>query len=403
MKSESASAIDNPFSDRSDWNPQTEGGGQISPQTPRHVLINKPSFWLCHSGGWAFYYLSMSLDNIFLLQQYNQLGSMVLVALLPIALLGMLMTWPLRFLYQRCWNLSVTRLALVAMAASLLVACAWVVPKNLILWVSQKAYTQGYVGLEALWLEFQSAEFSWLMLFMTVSQTFFTIMVWSSLYFGINYYFRLLESQAKQLSSARLGHLAQIRMLRYQINPHFLFNTLNAISTLVMREDKQLCSKMVSQLATFLRYSLDSDPEKKIRLQDELKALLLYLDIEKTRFGNRLELSLAVSKEAEHALVPSLILQPLVENAIKHAIAKLARGGEIRIRAWIDIDVYLEVEDNGPLNDLSGVKAEGVGLNNIAERLSVLYGEHQSMTLRLASPQGLCVRLRLPLETEQHE
>ena len=106
-------------------------------------------------------------------------------------------------------------------------------------------------------------EFRFYMLFMSISYAFFMVLVWSSLYFGINYHFRLVNEKQLHLDAVRLSHSAQIKMLRYQINPHFLFNTLNAISTLVLKGSKDKANGMLIRLSTFLRFSLDNDPEKK--------------------------------------------------------------------------------------------------------------------------------------------
>jgi len=123
--------------------------------------------------------------------------------------------------------------------------------------------------------------------------------------------------------------------LRYQLNPHFLFNTLNAISTLILEQQTELANRMVTRLSSFLRYSLDNDPMQKITLNQELAALKLYLDIEKVRFEDHLSLELDIGDEASQALIPSLLLQPLVENAIKYGIARSEEGGHLRIAAKV--------------------------------------------------------------------
>ncbi len=125
-------------------------------------------------------------------------------------------------------------------------------------------------------------------------------------------------------------------MLRYQLNPHFLFNTLNAISTLVLDNQNRTANLAVSRLSEFLRYTLDQDPMKKVTLRQELDALNLYLGIEKLRFGDRLRLEFDVDERAESALVPSLLLQPLVENAMKYAIAPREQGGAVTVIAGIE-------------------------------------------------------------------
>ncbi|GGO64580.1 histidine kinase [Bowmanella pacifica] len=354
------------------------------------AFLKKPNFWLLHISGWLFYYLVLVFDNLFLFGSYNYFGYSIVYLLIPITLIGMLLTIPLRYLFRHCMHMRPLWLGIMILGVSALLSVLWTVPKNLLL---HFARGEDVFALQTI------PGFEWVHLFMMVSTSFFIIMVWCSLYFGINYHFRLVDAQGQRYQAARLSHLAQIRMLRYQINPHFLFNSLNAVSTLVMRDDKQRCNRMLSQLSTFLRFSLDTDPEKKIRLHEEISALMLYLDIEKTRFGERLEVKLHVHPDAEFALVPSLLIQPLIENAIKHAIAKMSRGGKIVVEAWVvDAHLYLQVEDNGPLTELSEVNQEGVGLQNITDRLQVLYQDKQSLKLYVVDPNGFGVRISLPFE-----
>ncbi|GAA0339634.1 histidine kinase [Bowmanella denitrificans] len=359
-------------------------------QALNESLFKKPNFWVLHIGGWLFYYLVLLFDNLFLFGSYNYFGIRIAYILIPITLMGMALTIPLRYLFRHCWGLKPALLGMLILGVSVFLSVLWTVPKNLLL-----LYAKG----DDLFALGQSPGFEWVHLFMMVSTSFFIIMVWCSLYFGINYHFRLVDAQVQRYQAARLSHLAQIRMLRYQINPHFLFNSLNAVSTLVMRDDKQRCNRMLSQLSTFLRFSLDSDPEKKIRLYEEVQALMLYLDIEKTRFGERLEVKIHIQPEAENALVPSLLLQPLVENSIKHAIAKMSRGGKITVKSWLE-EHYLriQVQDNGPMTDLALIRREGVGLQNITERLKVLYQDKQQIRLYLVEPSGLGVDIIIPYE-----
>ncbi len=236
---------------------------------------------------------------------------------------------------------------------------------------------------------------------------FFLLMSWGGFYFGINYYLKLRDESERALMSARLADQAQLKMLRYQLNPHFLFNTLNAISTLVLEKDGKQANQMLTKLSAFLRYSLDSDPLQKTSLAEELRALALYLDIETTRFGDRLKIIFDIDDEAQDASVPSLILQPAIENAIKYAIAKMESGGEISIMAKRDGEMLkLQVCDNGPSApaDLDMLLADGktgVGLVNMRDRLAHLYGGRQSFSLSRKEPQGLCVSLRIPFETKR--
>ncbi len=141
-----------------------------------------------------------------------------------------------------------------------------------------------------------------------------------------------LRSSAKRpCARAALAQEAQLKMLRYQLNPHFLFNTLNAISTLILDNQNRTANHAVTRLSEFLRYTLDQDPMKKVTLRQEMEALDLYMNTERLRFGGRLKLEYAVEEPALDALVPSLLLQPLIENAVKYAISPREDGGSIRI------------------------------------------------------------------------
>lgn len=233
----------------------------------------------------------------------------------------------------------------------------------------------------------------------------FLLMSWAGFYFGINYYLTLRNETERRLNAARLADQAQLKMLRYQLNPHFLFNTLNAISTLVLERDSKPANDMLTRLSAFLRYSLDSDPLQKTTLAEELRALQLYLDIEKTRFAERLEVVYDIEPSVREALVPSLILQPAIENALKYAIANMEEGGCISICARKEGDMLkLAVQDNGPNapedpNALLDNGRTGLGLVNMRERLAHLYAGRQSFKLSKLEPSGFCVGLTLPFET----
>ena len=228
------------------------------------------------------------------------------------------------------------------------------------------------------------------------------MLAWSTLYFAIKYYQVFQEVQKSALKSAAMAHEAQLKMLRYQLNPHFLFNTLNAISTLVLERETGAANRMVTRLSSFLRHSLDNDPMQKVTLDQEVTALKLYLDIEKVRFEERLTLELDIGEQASRALIPSLLLQPLVENAIKYGIARAEEGGRLRIAARVFAgDLLIELSDDGPgveLVDGQIPDANGVGLRNTRERLAELYGNRHSFTLSPTDPHGLTINIRIPYE-----
>ncbi|MEE8259132.1 MAG: histidine kinase, partial [Sphingomonadales bacterium] len=181
------------------------------------------------------------------------------------------------------------------------------------------------------------------------------------------------------------------------------FNTLNAISSLVLTKRYERANNMLEKLSGFLRYSLVNQPTQKTTFEHELHALKLYLDIEKVRFHKRLKIKFKISPEAKMALMPSLLLQPLVENAVKYAIAPSETGGEIIVSGACEgDDLVLKVRDNGPgigkEKKTTSNLSSGVGIANIEARLLQLYGTRQSFTLKNVKPRGLEAKIIIPCE-----
>jgi two-component system LytT family sensor kinase len=308
---------------------------------------DKPSFWLLHSLGWMTYVFIFKVDYVFFYRDFNKIGFDVFFPLVLSGLFAALLTWQLSYVYRQCWKLPSSLLITTITLSSLLVSLIWTSAKNLVMWYSYKDF-----DVLSLITDSPSDEFRWYMLFMSVSYVFFMIFVWSTLYFRINYHFRLINEKKLPVEAVRLPHISQIKKLRCQINPHFLFSTLNAVPTLVLRGSREKANGMLIRLSTFLRFSLDNAPEKKIRLYDELKELMLYLEIEKTRFDDRLTVKFEIEPHTEALLVPSLLLQPLVENSIKYAIAQMSSGGLIEVTAQcLNGCLQMEVADNGPVQD----------------------------------------------------
>src|SRR5438045_1619031 len=193
---------------------------------------------------------------------------------------------------------------------------------------------------------------------------------------------------------------AQLQALKMQLQPHFLFNTLNSISTL-LDEDVEAADEMLARLGDFLRMTLQNSGAQQVRLQEELEFLRCYLQIEQVRFQDRLTVSFAVAPDVLDALVPNLILQPLVENAIRHGIVAQAGPGCIEIRlSRLNGALVLQVQDNGPglaaTQDSSGKLRDGVGLSNTRARLEHLYGGAQRFEMADALEGGLQVTLEIP-------
>jgi sensor histidine kinase YesM len=227
---------------------------------------------------------------------------------------------------------------------------------------------------------------------------------WSALYYGINFYL-MLEKQADQLLHLEnQASSAQLAMLRYQLNPHFLFNTLNSISTLVLLKQTERANAMLSRLSSFLRYTLANEPTAQVTLAQEFETLKLYLEIEKMRFEDRLRPDFTLDPAASTARLPSLLLQPLVENAIKYAVTPLEEGADISVDArLVGNRVQITVTDTGPgLNAPTprSIESTGVGLTNIRDRLQQAYGDEQSFEILPDMSDGFGVRITIPFQRE---
>jgi two-component sensor histidine kinase len=356
-------------------------------------------FWVLHLGGWFAWGLigKYGLTRAML----DDTAPNYFLYVMIITVVAIVLSLGLRFLYRYLWSRPLWVQGISFGLGSAAAGFLWLHARTYL-------YTQWFAGTRDMhdWLEKlgSAAELYEKVSYMETFISGWTMMVaWSILYFVIKYYQIFQEVQKSALKSAAMAHEAQLKMLRYQLNPHFLFNTLNAISTLVLEQQTESANHMVTRLSSFLRYSLDNDPMQKITLEQELAALKLYLDIEKVRFEERLSLELDISDQAAQALIPSLLLQPLVENAIKYGIARSEEGGCLRIAARVFAgDLLLELSDDGPGVELvDGLipQANGVGLRNTRERLRELYGSQHSFRLSETSPHGLTVNIRIPFES----
>ena len=205
----------------------------------------------------------------------------------------------------------------------------------------------------------------------------------------------LLHAQSAQLQ-AQLAD-AQLAALRAQLNPHFLFNTLHAVAALVERDPRGV-RRMIARLSELLRISFDSAADQEVPLERELTFTYRYLEIMQIRFQGHLTIHSEIEPEALTALVPNLILQPLVENAIKHGASKIEGASRIEIHARRDGErLVLRVRDNGPqVGEIALRAGDGLGLRNTQERLLALYGAEQSLTLRPADNEGVIAEVKIP-------
>lgn len=362
--------------------------------------LNDPQhlFWVLQLGGWGSWGLIYKYwgTRLSLGEVAPEYGLYVTV----ITIIAIILTLGLRILFKTLWNRAIWIQVLAYLGGSAIAGYVWISARGYIYsgWIEKaKDMEEWYAKMGEMAGIYKKVSF----VESNVSSI-SLILAWSSLYFAIKYYRVFQDMRESALKSAAMAHEAQLKMLRYQLNPHFLFNTLNAISTLILEKDNELANRMVTRLSSFLRYSLDNDPMQKITLQQELAALQLYLDIEKVRFEDRLNLELDISDDAQQAMIPSLLLQPLIENAIKYGIARSEEGGTLRIAAKVFAgDLLIQLSDDGPGCDVEHSTipdAKGVGLRNTRERLAELYGHEHGFRLSKTEPHGLTISIRIPYD-----
>jgi hypothetical protein len=337
-------------------------------------------FWSLHAMGWSAHGISQYVGAVL----YGKAVAYWKVIVIT-AVTGFVLSAPLRYYCRWLWARGPAAMIGGGLAGAYLLALALRVVMN---WAYGRYVEPDWPMMH--WYEYFSGAISSTYLFAC----------WIGLYFGFKYYESMHFQREAALRAAALAQEAQLKMLRYQLNPHFLFNTLNAISTLIIDNRNSVANNAVTGLSDFLRYTLDQDPMKKVTVAKEMDALNLYTNIEKMRFGPRLQLNYDVHEEALDMLIPSLLLQPLIENAVKYAVSPRESGGRIDITGRVaGAELRLTVADDGPgMVDTSRLSnGRGVGIRNTRERLQVLYGDRGRVTVTNATP-GLRVELTLPAE-----
>jgi hypothetical protein len=316
-------------------------------------------FWILQLVGWAGY----TLDR-WILNPRNFFPVPV-----TYLLIGFGLTFCLRPIFRRVWRTSpsVLKVGLVAVLCSIAAGFFWLLISQFLFWL----FDFGPYPRNVAWPGYLAETF----IYTLSHHKPFLFLSWSALYFGIKYWQGLQHQQESALRAAALAKEAELQMLRYQLNPHFLFNSLNSASALI-REDPVRAEKMLNELSEFLRYSLTRAKTADVTLRDELEAARTYLAIEKIRFEDKLAVSFQISPAAENFCVPSLLIHPLIENAVKYgmqtsslplsiSVAARASNGSLRIEV-VNTGKWVEPSQNGASPAHRGA---GIGLQNVRQRL----------------------------------
>ena len=226
-----------------------------------------------------------------------------------------------------------------------------------------------------------------------------TLFGWACLYIALAYSFEVRDRERKLAAAREEALAAQMRALRYQVNPHFLFNTLNSIAGLIEEGAANRAERMVLSLSTFLRTTLELDPLRDVTLIQELALQRDYLEIERERFSDRMRFAIDAPEDLAEALVPGLILQPLIENAVKHGVGRSAEPVEVRISARRQADRLWLVVENGIGFDHAPPVGFGIGLRNVAQRIAARFGSAGQFRAGLSAEGLYRAEIELPWRT----
>jgi len=290
------------------------------------------SFWKLQLIGWVLYFIMIYITFLTVVPPSGRFGLLQVKVSRTIA--GFLLTCVLRLIYKRlAGNRSVPFIAALILIGSFLFGCLWPFGESIGLWLMNRHA----LGFSINWPRYP----------VEVLDYTSTLIGWSALYFGIKYWRQWQTERDRTLQAEALAHQAQLDMLRYQLNPHFLFNALNSIRASI-DEDGRRAKSMVTEFSEFLRYSLLNNDSGKVALREEIEAIKNYLAIEKIRFEDRLDVVFAVEPAAEEFQLPGFLIHPLVENAVKHGMANSAAPLKIRITAGVRNEaLVVEVANTG--------------------------------------------------------
>ncbi|WP_197412230.1 sensor histidine kinase [Rheinheimera sp. EpRS3] len=341
-------------------------------------------FWLCQYCGWIAYAL---LTELMIKMPGQEPWSIHLPHLLLDTCCGFFITLLLRRLYA--WF----RLEPAGVSICLHIICLLAAS---LLWTQFKWHSlQWFYGSwwqRMTWFDFGT----WTSASLTMLAT------WTAGYYGIKIYLDNAEQKHKAAEALHLAKESQLKMLRYQLNPHFMFNSINAICTLILKQHNANAVTMLEKLCDFLRYSLYTDPLEKITVQEEITLLQTYIDIEQCRFQSELNVQISADKGCNSALMPSLLLQPLVENALKHGIGN---KNNIAIAVNFSCDdsrLHICVSDSGTGFNLAEPASRGIGMKNCQERLQLIYPGSSGFKLGNDEKGGAWINISIPLEASEN-
>jgi signal transduction histidine kinase len=360
---------------------------------------------LFHILNWSGWFVFGAIPFVWTLSSWGFLGA--LLNNLVFVLCGALVCLGMRVAYRRARRQKISYLVLaplVLLVCAVLAEVWYAVELIVARWSFNELAALGSVHAQ---FAFGASNLAKASLWISVYEWFLNcsaLLTWSSLYFGVNSMMDLELEKARATHALKLADSAQLRVLQAQLNPHFLFNALNGVATLVRENKGPTAARMISTLSDFLRATLRTVNVPEITVSEELVFIDQYIELQQLRFADRLKVIVDATEESYSALLPTLILQPLVENAVQHGVLTQERGGSVgvSIKKFKD-HLLVTVDDDGPGPATSGAQRLGVGLANTAERLHALYGDEAAMSTGRSMGGGFVVELRLPFRERKEE
>jgi len=351
------------------------------------ILKGRDRFWVNQLIIWVLYAIASSLVRLtYIHHDYDGPDTIIIIIN---TILGFGISSALGYYYHSLSLSQAGRNLLIALSASVASAFIWTFSSN---WI--------YSLIDP--VRWQDAHFS--IYLVGVLNASFILLCWSAAYFSFKYY-KQAQDQRQAMSELKIqAQQAKLQMLRYQVNPHFLFNTLASISALIRDGENDAADEMLGRMGDLLRITLKSSPVDMVTLEEELKILDMYVQIEKVRFQDRLQYKCEADEASKPVLVPSLILQPLVENSIKYVVACSQEGGEINLSVFVrDGRLIIKLSDSGKLCDQPMVEANQgstkLGLKNVQQRLKNIYEDDHEFTIGGSEFGGFTVEMNLPAYT----
>ncbi len=363
----------------------------------RRPLVGHQMAFLTIIGFWMFHMLIVSLRAAVMdFPAQSELATRRLI----VTFIGIVLTWMLylflRLFDRRPLGARVTAAFIGAIPCALAIAWANYYVFNIYDPIS--LFEDPNIGKQVEALDALLGFTAWQEVAEIAVTRYFFIIAWASLFLALGYAREVREAERRASRFAQAAQDAELRSLRYQVNPHFLFNTLNSLSSLVIKGQPKEAEAMIQNLSTFYRTSLSSDPLEDVTLEEETDLQRQYLDIEAVRFPKRLRTVIDIAPDLSCQRVPALILQPLVENAIKYGVSRSTRPVTITISgARKDDKLVLTVKDDGePMTPANS--GSGIGLANVRDRLEARYGEAASLTTVPKAGGGFTATITMPLQ-----